>query len=136
MSALCLAGPVPGNLSVRFLPTSRGRQYPSEGGYLSAARLATDSLGNMTLTLTNVVVGSRIRIEEQVAGTLVDERTATGTTEVFTVPVYSGGSASNDLRIKVRKGTSGPKYQPFETLAVAAIGTQSVYIAQVADPIA
>jgi uncharacterized protein YcnI len=90
----------------------------------------------MTLTLTNVVIGSRIRIEEQASGALIEDRAATGTTEVFTVPVYSGGNPSNDLRIKVRKGTSGPKYQPFETLAVAAIGTQSVYIAQVADAIA
>ena len=109
---------------------------PNAGSPAGILRLPTDSIGSMTLTLTNVVIGSRIRIEEQVGGALVDERTATGTSEVFSIPVYVGGSAKNDLRIKVRKGTSAPKYQPFETLAVAAVGSQSVYTAQVADPIA
>jgi hypothetical protein len=121
---------------VLVIPTNRGRWVPDCFSPISRQLLSTDSLGNMTLTLTNVVIGSRIRIEEQASGALIEDRAATGTTEVFTVPVYSGGNPSNDLRIKVRKGTSGPKYQPFETLAVAAIGTQSVYIAQVADAIA
>lgn len=96
-------------------------------------RLPTDSIGNMTLTLTNIVIGSRIRIEEQVAGTLVEDRVADTTTEVFTVPVYSGGSASNDLRIKVRQGSTAPYYKDFATLVTAAIGSQSVYIAQIPD---
>lgn len=133
MSAFAIAGEVPGNFAVVFVPPTRGRLYANEMGHFSAARLSTDSIGNLALTLTNVVTGSRIRIEEQVAGTLVDERTATGATEVFTVPVYSSGSAKNNLRIKVRKGTATPFYQPYETLAVAAVGSQSIYVSQIPD---
>ena len=117
-------------------PASRGKFYLVGGQLIVRQRLPTDSIGNMTLTLTNVVIGSAIRIDVQSTGALVEFRTATATSEVFTVPVYAGGSASNDLRIKVRKGTTAPKYQPFETLVIAAVGAQSVYVAQVADPIA
>ena len=70
------------------------------------------------------------------AGALVEFRTATGASEVFTVPYYTNGNANNDLKVKVRKGTAAPKYQPFETQVTAGAGSQSVYIAQVADPIA
>lgn len=95
-------------------------------------RLSTDSIGTFALTLTNVVVGSAIRVETQ-AGALIFFRTATLTTEVFNVPAFSPGSASNDLRIKVRKGTAAPFYIPFETLAVAAVGAQSIFVNQILD---
>ena len=117
-------------------PATRGRFYLVGGQMMERQRLSTDSIGNFVLTLTNLVVGSAIRIEIQGTGTLVEFRTAVGTSEVFTVPAYTNGNANNDLRIKVRKGTSAPKYQPFETLVTAAVGSQSVYIAQVADAIA
>ena len=100
---------------------------------IAVERLPTESIGDFTLTLTNLVVGSAIRIETQAAGTLIEFRTATGTSEVFTVPVYATGSPSNDLRIKVRKGSTAPLYKPYETLATAAVGAGSVYIAQIPD---
>ena len=116
---------------------ARGRTAPSSGPTsVGAFRLPADPIGVFTLTLTNLVVGSAIRIEIASAGALVEFRTATLTSEVFTIPAYSGGSANNDLRIKVRKGTAAPKYQPVETQATASVGSQSIYIAQVADPIA
>ena len=118
------------------IDTYMGDVASIEGNVASIALLPTDTIGAMTLTLTNLVVGSAVRIEEQAAGTLVEYRAAAGTTEVFTVPVYTPGNAKNDLRIKVRKGTAAPKYQPFETLATASVTAQSVYVAQVADPIA
>ena len=96
-------------------------------------RLATDPIGTFTLTLTNVVVGSAIRIEAQVGGALVEYRVATLTTEIFSVPVYVSGSASNDLRIKVRKATAGTAYIPYETLTTAATGAQSIYVSQIPD---
>lgn len=86
-----------------------------------------------TLTLTNLVIGSAIRIEIQSTGALVEFRTATLTTEVFTVPVYSSGSASNDLRIKVRKASSGTAYIPYQTLVTAVIGSQPIYVSQIQD---
>lgn len=97
--------------------------------------MPTDPIGNQTLTLTNLVSGSAIRIEEA-DGTLREFRTATGTSEAFTLSVYSAGNAKNSLVIKVRKGTSAPKYLPFTTYMTATVGSQSVYIAQVADVIA
>lgn len=95
-------------------------------------RLSTESIGNFTLTLTNLVVGSAIRVETQ-AGTLIEYRVADATSEVFTIPAYSPGNASNDLRIKVRKGTAAPFYIPYETLATASVGSGSIYVSQIPD---
>lgn len=117
------------------LPAARGSAYVGGGQSVSQQRLPTDSIGTFTLTLTNLVVGSAIRVETQ-TGTLIEFRTAASGTEVFSVPAYDSGNAANDLRIKVRKGTSAPKYLPFSTLATAAVGSASVFVAQVADPIA
>lgn len=100
---------------------SRGRQ-----------RLPTDSVGTFALTLRGLVVGSAIQIETQ-AGSPIENRTAAAATEVFFVPAYSVGSATNELRVKVRKGTAAPFYQPFETLATAIVGAQSIFINQIPD---
>lgn len=98
-------------------------------------RLPTDPIGTTTVTLTNLVSGSAIRIEEA-DGTLREYRDADATSEAFALQVYSAGSAKNNLVIKVRKGTTSPKYLPYITYVTAAVGAQSVYIAQVADTIA
>ncbi len=95
-------------------------------------RLPTDSIGTFALTLTGIIVGSAIRVETQ-AGTVIEYRVAASSTEVFNVPAFSPGSPSNDLRIKVRKGTSAPFYIPYETLAVAAVGAQSIFVSQIQD---
>lgn len=102
---------------------------------LGSARLPTDPIGTTTVTLTNLISGSAIRIEEA-DGTLREYREADATSEEFTLQVYSVGSAKNDLVIKVRKGTAAPKYLPYTTYMTAAVGAQSVYISQVADTIA
>lgn len=83
-----------------------------------------------TLTIDNVVVGSAIRIEES-DGTLIEFRTATGTAEVFTM-----GASLGTITIKIRKGTSGTKYLPYETQTTAFDGSASIYVSQVADTIA
>lgn len=115
------------------LPTIRGRHAPGNliAGY-ELLKLLTDSIGNFTLNLTNLVIGSAVQIETQ-AGTMIEYRVATVTSELFTVPVYGVGNASNNLRIKVRKGSTAPFYQSFETLMTAVVGSASVYIAQVSD---
>lgn len=95
-------------------------------------RLPTDSIGNFTLTLTNLVVGSSIRIETE-AGALIEYRVADATTEVFTAPAYSVGNAANNLRIKVRKASEAPFYIPYETLTTAFVGAQSIYVSQIPD---
>jgi hypothetical protein len=106
---------------------------PCGSGIHSIEKLPTDSIGTFVLSLTNLVIGSAIRIEVVSTGTLVEYRVADTTTEVFNVPAYSVGSASNELRIKVRKGSAPVLYKPYETIATAVVGSSSVYIAQVPD---
>lgn len=117
------------------------RSYPSSslglepsGGFatIGVKRLATDSIGTFVLTLTGLVVGSAVQIMTQ-TGTAIENRTATATSEVFNIPAYSSGSAANDLRIRVRKATSAPYYQPYETLAVASVDSQSIFVNQLLD---
>ena len=123
-----------------FYPAARPAVYsiaaagigPNAGAPTGRLRLPTDSIGTFTLTLTNLVIGSAIRVETQ-AGALIEYRVADATSEVFAVPAYSAGNASNDLRIKVRKGTAAPFYKDYETLAVASVGAGSIYVVQVPD---
>ena len=96
-------------------------------------RFDTDAIGTLSLTLTNLVIGSAIEIQTQAAGTSLYNGTASGTTATLTLSAYGIGSANNNLRIKVRKGSTSPYYQPYETLTTAFVGSQSIYIAQVAD---
>ncbi len=93
----------------------------------------TDPLGVFTLTLTNVVVGSRVHVELQAAGTTLYDDTAAASTVVITLSGYAPGSPNNDLRIKVRKGSSATYYKPYETLTTAIVGAQSIYVSQIAD---
>lgn len=93
----------------------------------------TDPLGVFTLTLTNVVVGSRVNVSLQAAGTILYDATAAASTVVITLSGYAPGSPNNDLRIKVRKGSSATYYKPYETLATASVGEQSIYISQIPD---
>lgn len=105
---------------------------PVHGGSFGRMRLPTESIGSFSLTLTNLVIGSAIRVETQ-AGALVEYRVADATSEVFTVPAYAAGNASNDLRIKVRKGTAAPYYKDFATLTTAFVGSSSIYVVQIPD---
>jgi hypothetical protein len=116
-----------------FVGHARGVVVPNFGGGLGVARLDTDPIGNFTLTLTNLVVGSAVRIEITSTGVEVAFRTAASTSEVFTIPAYSSGNPANDLRIKVRKGSTAPLYKPYDTQATALISAQSIFIAQIPD---
>ena len=100
---------------------------------LSRQSLATDPIGVFALTLTNVIVGSVIQIEDQLGTTTLYNGTAATSTPLINLSCYAGGSALNNLRIKVRKGTAAPFYRPFETLSTAIVGSQSIYVAQIAD---
>ncbi|MDP2323080.1 MAG: hypothetical protein Q8N51_03515, partial [Gammaproteobacteria bacterium] len=85
------------------------------------------------LTLTNLVVGSAIQIEDQLGTTTLYNGTAAGANLLVNLNAYSPGSSLNNLRIKVRKGSGSPFYQPYETLTTAFVGTQSIYVSQVQD---
>ena len=122
---------------------------------LSQQGSATDPVGTTTLTLQNVVNGSNIHIETQVgavsrfdqqygpgivqyndsgtqydaAGVLYDAQANTA----ISLDVYEQGSALNDLRIRIRKGTSAPYYVPYETQVTLSETPASIYISQISD---
>lgn len=125
--------PVMSMSSTLAYPAARGRHSVMAMTALSRQSLATDPIGVFALTLTNVVVGSSIQIEDQAGTTTLYNGTAATSTPLINLSAYSGGSGLNDLRIKVRKGTATPFYRPFETLTTAIVGSQSIYVAQIAD---
>ena len=108
-----------------------GAAYPAKG--YSVLTLPTDPIGTFSLTLTNIVVGSRIHIEAQGDGTALHDSVADTANETINLSTYAAGSPYNALRIKVRKGTGSPTYKPFETLATAIVGAQSIYVGQIPD---
>lgn len=98
--------------------TSQQVQYPITESY--------------TLTLENVAVGSLVHVET-VAGAAVYSVSAAASTVVLPLQAYESGSPLNNLRIKVRKGSAAPFYQPWETLATATPGSASIYVSQIPD---
>lgn len=116
-------------------PTPISRKFVLGGSGKGAYPLPTDSIGNYNLNITNIVVGSICEIEIASTGAQVSVQIASSSTVNFLVPAYSTGSYLNDLRIKVRKASSSPYYQPYETQASAIIGTQSIFVNQVRDDI-
>jgi hypothetical protein len=119
-------------------PAQRGVIDPRFLVMFGQQRLPTDAQGQAVVTLTNVVVGSRYRIERQGDGSLATptgnaEGVAAASTVNITLDYYSGGSVNNDLRIKVRKATGGSPLKPFETLATVGATAQSIYVGQIED---
>lgn len=115
------------------VPATRGRYDVSGMFAIQQQALSTDPIGVFTLTLTNVVVGSAIQVEDQAGTTTLYNGTAASSSPVLTLSAYAAGSGLNDLRIKVRKGSASPFYRPFETLTTAIVGSQSIYVAQIPD---
>lgn len=97
------------------------------------ARLPSDSIGNFILTLTNVVPGSSIQVETQSGAATLYNGVAATSSPTINLSAYAPGSPFNALRVKVRKGTSSPYFQPYETLTTAFVGAQSIYVSQIPD---
>lgn len=95
-------------------------------------RLPTDALGTFYITLTNVVPGSAVQVET-VSGVQLHNGIATTGEYTVLLDAYAAGSPLNNLRIKVRKGSAAPYYQPWETLATATPGSASIYVSQIPD---
>lgn len=118
--------------SCQFIPLSRGNAVHLGLASFGMARLPTDSIGTFSLMLTNLVVGSVIQVES-LDGEVLLNTTADQSAKVFSLQVYAEGAPLNSLRIKVRKGSASPYYQPWETLATAIVGSQSIYVSQIPD---
>jgi hypothetical protein len=121
--------------STVYEPPDGVRGRAESGGLFSIANelLDTDSTGTMTLVLRNIVAGSTYEVEVISTGELVVADIATGAAVTLTIPVYPSGSPRNELRIKARKGSSSPYYQPYETQTTATVGAQSIFINQLLD---
>ena len=119
-------------LALVHLPAP-GSSPVQPGAVFGMIRLPTDPVGTHVLTLTNVVVGSRVHIESQDGATVHYDALAAATTVTPTISVYSGGNPKNDWRIRIRKGSAVPYYQPYETLMTATAGSSSIFVSQVAD---
>lgn len=110
----------------------RGAYFTLAGEMVSRQNLPDDPQGFFNLTLTNLIVGSSIHIES-LTGVSIVNRTAISSTEIFNLSVYAPGSPLNNLKIKIRKGSSPPYYQSWETLVTSVVGSNSIYVAQILD---
>jgi hypothetical protein len=117
------------------VPAQSNRVTPGiVGTTVGVFRLPTDPLFYADLVLQNIVSGSRYRVIKDDDGTELATGVAGSTTVTLTgLPVYANPQL---VKITVRKGTSAPKYEPFDTYAYMARGSVSAFIAQIPDPIA
>ena len=118
---------------LQMFPIGRGNVVDMAAFAIGVCRLATDPIGNFTLTLNNVVIGSRIHVETQGDGATLHDSVADSADETIVLSAYANGSPYNDLRIKVRKASESPTYKPYETLATAIAGSASIYVSQIPD---
>lgn len=117
-------------------PAERGRFAIGNMVSLAKQSLPNDPIGTHTLTLTNVVVGSRVFIRDQANTTTHYDQIAGASTVVIPLQVYVGGSPLNNWSIKVRKSSAAPKQLPYETSMTATAGSSSIFVSQVPDTIA
>lgn len=104
-------------------------------GWLAAGvcRLPTDPIGNFLLTLTNVIVGSRVHIEQLSDGSVFYDAIAPETTLLLTLNAYASGNSNNSLLVKVRNASATPSFRPYETQATAIVGSSAIYVSQIPD---
>lgn len=114
--------------------TPRGPMTPNAMMMHSRQRASTDSIGNYILALENVVVGSRVLVIDQDGTTQFYNAVTSASSLTITIPVYVGGSPLNNLRLSIRKASSAPFYQPFETVLTSFKGAPpALFIQQLPD---
>lgn len=115
------------------MPAQRGRFDVRNGVALEQAPLPTDPVGSLALSLRNVVVGSTYDVEVWSTGQQIASGAVATSTVVLSIPVYAPGDAKNTLRVKLRKSSGSPFYQPYETQVAAQSGAQSIFVNQLSD---
>lgn len=111
----------------------RGKYDNSSGEFVSRQSLPDDPSGTHILTLTNVIIGSRIAIRDQAnTTTLYDQIAATSSVDI-PLDVYAPGSPLNNWRIDIRQGSNFPYYQRYKTFMTATPGASSLFINQLPD---
>lgn len=94
-------------------------------------RLPSEALYSVNLTLQSVVAGS-LCLVATLANVEVARATAVGGNTVISIPYYG---SDQTLKIVVRKSTSAPFYQSYETQAVVSSSGASLFVSQVSDEI-
>lgn len=84
-----------------------------------------------TVTLLNVVPGSRVLIEAQNGSAIHFNELSPGSTLDATVQVY--GDERDQWLIKVRKASESPYYVPWQTQANVTEGTSTIFVSQTPD---
>jgi len=132
--------------SILTLNTDTGI-YPQGSISLGRQRLDSEPVGSFTLRIQNSIAGSEYGVfvsstNAAAGGTSSNLGVVSGTLDStiaqfdLTLYYYSIGNPLNDLRLRLRKGTTGQKYLPFETFLTASTGVVNVYVIQVPDTIA
>ncbi len=117
---------------ISVVPVQTGRIASAAGvDAVGAFRLPTDPLFLATLTLRNVVTGSRYRVTRNDNGDELAAGVAAGSTVTLTgIPCYSDPML---VDITVRKASAAPFYKSaFAQAEIPREGTQS-FIFQIAD---
>ena len=116
---------------ITFVPSGRNKPHAGLSISATAFRLPTDPLFYFTLTLKNIVVGSRYRITRNSDGSELATGVASSTSEVISgVPAYSSNMLMN---VTVRNASGSPNYKIFDTAAYAVQAGSSAYILQQLD---
>lgn len=117
-----------------FSPAASAQIAPSLGVSLGVFRLPTDPLFHAALTLRNAVVGSRYRITRSDTGAELATGIVASATEVIPgLPCYANPQL---VGMAIRKGTTAPKYLPYDAQTEIPKSGGVAFVAQVADPIA
>lgn len=147
----CLAtGLIPWSAGALQVPTAPGPAMVNHLTIISQQRGVNDPIGTCTLRIKNGVAGSEYGVfvqstntESQLGGVssglgIFRNDLSAGTVADMDISFdyYPPGNINNNIRIRLRKGTSGTKYQPFETLITIGAGVNVAYAAQVIDTIA
>lgn len=112
-------------------PDTRGRVNPLYGIVLARGRLPTDPLFHTSLTLDNIVVGSRYRVTRRSTGDELATGVAASTSETISaLPCYSNPML---VDITVRNASGSPAYRVFDTSASLSKAPVSAYILQQLD---
>jgi hypothetical protein len=121
------------------VPSPYGTITPASSGLTSATlgvsvgiyRLPTDPLFYASLTLQNIVVGSRYRVTRRDNGQELATGVAASSTEVIAgVPCYANPML---VDITVRNASGSPTYKIFDTAAYIGKSGGSAYILQQLD---
>lgn len=120
-----------------MLPSStqanRKKTWRASAAFVTLQALPSDPVGTYSLRLQNIIPGSRYRIETLSEGVTLAEGVADSSNVDLTLQLYASGSPYNNLRIKARNASATPAYRPFESQAVAQLGTVTVFVFQELD---